>query len=221
MQPSSSISGNSEYLDDNLSIDFNDNLLSSNLQNSFKPKENVINGHAAHFPKRPEEIIDLFKPLLNEKDEDLNNLLTVYINKPFSPSSPTTLRPETPKASNNLFFDSVSSTNVEKVSTESTIIKKINVSELGGSKIVKISTATTGLPSTAIYRQKLLPVNVTPTIQSFSFTSGHQNNFGVPVEEDERILKLLSEHNKKYVSFILNFTTFLKPSNYIHSNKIK
>lgn len=200
MQPSS-ITESSEYVDDNLSIDFNDNLLSNNLQNSFKPNEKIINGHAAHFPKRTEEIVDLFKPLLNEKEEDLNNLLAVYINKPFSPSSPTTLRPsEAPKASNNLFFDSVASSNVEKVTTESSIIKKINVSELGGSKIIKTSTTPTDTSSTAVYRQKLLPVtNVSPTIQSFSFTSGHQNNFGLPVEEDERILKLLSEHNKKYV----------------------
>lgn len=211
MQPSS-ITENSEYVDDNLSIDFNENLLSNNLQNSFKPKEKIINGHAAHFPKKTEEIVDLFKPLLNEKDEDLNNLLTVYINKPFSPSSPTTLRTalsEAPKASNNLFFDSVAS-NVEKVTTES-IIKKINVSELGGSKIIKTSTAPTVNESTAVYRQKLLPVtNVSPTIQSFSFTSGHQNNFGVPVEEDERILKLLSEHNKKYVRNYFNLVFELK-----------
>lgn len=31
------------------------------------------------------------------------------------------------------------------------------------------------------------------TLQQFGFTSGHQNNFGVPIEEDERILKLLNE----------------------------
>jgi hypothetical protein len=28
---------------------------------------------------------------------------------------------------------------------------------------------------------------------SISFTSGHQNSFGIPIEEDERILKMLNE----------------------------
>lgn len=30
------------------------------------------------------------------------------------------------------------------------------------------------------------------TLQNFGFTSGHQNNFGVPIEEDERILRMLN-----------------------------
>lgn len=31
------------------------------------------------------------------------------------------------------------------------------------------------------------------TLQQFGFTSGHQNNFGVPIEEDERILRMLND----------------------------
>lgn len=31
------------------------------------------------------------------------------------------------------------------------------------------------------------------TFQIFGFTSGHQNNFGIPIEEDERILRILNE----------------------------
>lgn len=31
------------------------------------------------------------------------------------------------------------------------------------------------------------------TLENFGFTSGHQNNFGVPIEEDERILRMLNE----------------------------
>lgn len=30
------------------------------------------------------------------------------------------------------------------------------------------------------------------TLQGFGFTSGHQNNFGIPIEEDERILRILN-----------------------------
>lgn len=41
------------------------------------------------------------------------------------------------------------------------------------------------------------------TLQIFGFTSGHQNNFGVPIEEDERILRIFNEeiiNNSKKVS---------------------
>lgn len=31
------------------------------------------------------------------------------------------------------------------------------------------------------------------TLEFFGFTSGHQNNFGVPIEEDERMLRMLNE----------------------------
>lgn len=31
------------------------------------------------------------------------------------------------------------------------------------------------------------------TLENFGFTSGHQNNFGVPIEEDERLLRMLNE----------------------------
>lgn len=31
------------------------------------------------------------------------------------------------------------------------------------------------------------------TLKQFGFTSGHQNNFGIPIEEDERILRMLNE----------------------------
>lgn len=31
------------------------------------------------------------------------------------------------------------------------------------------------------------------TLEFFGFTSGHQNNFGIPIEEDERILRMLNE----------------------------
>ena len=31
------------------------------------------------------------------------------------------------------------------------------------------------------------------TLEFFGFTSGHQNNFGVPIEEDERVLRMLKD----------------------------
>lgn len=32
--------------------------------------------------------------------------------------------------------------------------------------------------------------------QQYEFTSGHQNNFGIPIEEDERMLNFLKAKNK-------------------------
>lgn len=42
-----------------------------------------------------------------------------------------------------------------------------------------------------------------------SFTSGHQNNFGVPIEEDERILKLLESLNKNVCTIIIDLCTLI------------
>lgn len=42
------------------------------------------------------------------------------------------------------------------------------------------------VPSTLMFPTK-------ETFEIFGFTSGHQNNFGVPIEEDERMLRMLNE----------------------------
>lgn len=44
----------------------------------------------------------------------------------------------------------------------------------------------------AVERSKLLFPSK-ETFENFGFTSGHQNNFGVPIEEDERILRMLND----------------------------
>lgn len=44
--------------------------------------------------------------------------------------------------------------------------------------------------------KKVLVVSTSDPGRNYGFTSGHQNNFGVPIEEDERILKLLDDHQK-------------------------
>lgn len=44
----------------------------------------------------------------------------------------------------------------------------------------------------AVERSKLLFPSK-ETFENFGFTSGHQNNFGVPIEEDERVLRMLND----------------------------
>lgn len=66
-------------------------------------------------------------------------------------------------------------------------------------KILEISTPklTTSLHDWSLIDDEeketkiLLPTK--ETLEYFGFTSGHQNNFGIPIEEDERILRMLNE----------------------------
>ncbi|XP_055855704.1 uncharacterized protein LOC129918960 [Episyrphus balteatus] len=46
-------------------------------------------------------------------------------------------------------------------------------------------------------REKETTNNQTEGIKVIGFTSGHQNNFGIPIEEDERILRLLNDELSK------------------------
>lgn len=48
------------------------------------------------------------------------------------------------------------------------------------------------LEENVVERSKLLFPSK-ETLENFGFTSGHQNNFGVPIEEDERVLRMLNE----------------------------
>lgn len=43
----------------------------------------------------------------------------------------------------------------------------------------------------AVERSKLLFPSK-ETFENFGFTSGHQNSFGIPIEEDERVLRMLN-----------------------------
>lgn len=60
--------------------------------------------------------------------------------------------------------------------------------------------------------------------QQYEFTSGHQNNFGIPIEEDERMLNFLKVKNK--VKFMVQSSTTeshykVSPTLPIVSNKLK
>lgn len=55
-----------------------------------------------------------------------------------------------------------------------------------------LPTDNDDLEENAVERSKLLFPSK-ETLENFGFTSGHQNNFGVPIEEDERVLRMLNE----------------------------
>lgn len=50
-----------------------------------------------------------------------------------------------------------------------------------------------------ITKMKKVIVSTPDTMKVLGFTSGHQNNFGVPIEEDERMLKMLDEELLKKI----------------------
>lgn len=54
-----------------------------------------------------------------------------------------------------------------------------------------LPTANDDLEENAVERSKLLFPSK-ETLENFGFTSGHQNSFGIPIEEDERILRMLN-----------------------------
>lgn len=77
----------------------------------------------------------------------------------------------------------------------------------------------------SLYEKSEKPNPTWETIQhNYEFTSGHQNNFGIPIEEDERMLNFLKAKNK--VKFMVQSTTTeshykVSPTLPIVSNKLK
>lgn len=82
------------------------------------------------------------------------------------------------------------------------------------------------LEDNVVERSKLLFPSK-ETLENFGFTSGHQNSFGIPIEEDERILRILNyqminsqpkkiEQNQSDDFFLLSITTDAN----IHQTKV-
>ncbi|XP_031621632.1 uncharacterized protein LOC116339738 [Contarinia nasturtii] len=79
-----------------------------------------------------------------------------------------------------------------------------------------LPTADDDLEENAVERSKLLFPSK-ETFENFGFTSGHQNSFGVPIEEDERVLRMLNHQlasqnietnsNQSNDFFLLSITT--------------
>lgn len=77
-----------------------------------------------------------------------------------------------------------------------------------------------------VKEKSLEPIPTWETIQNqYEFTSGHQNNFGIPIEEDERMLNYLKAKNKQKKVTVQSTTTEshykVSPTLPIISNKLK
>lgn len=165
------------------------------------------------------------------------------IRLPTTIRSPTTLRP----ISSSLSSFSISTTTTNAVSTNTPSVKVLSstirptfekpVTEKSAVKNVRIYANSSprrklsqpapkhttfllptadDLEENAVEREKLLFPSK-ETFENFGFTSGHQNSFGIPIEEDERILRMLnhqlaSQNNEPKLKqndefFLLSITT--------------
>lgn len=101
---------------------------------------------------------------------------------------------------------------VQNQSTKFNLIKQINVNHSSQINDLK--------------EKSFDPIPTWETIQNqYEFTSGHQNNFGIPIEEDERMLNYFKAKNKQKKVTVQSTTTEsqykVSPTLPIISNKLK
>lgn len=139
-------------------------------------KTNVTNG-----------VFDIFKePIITTKFEN-NDLLAILIKKqPQTVEQTTTnVEKETPAIVTEIDESSTKSNLFETLRT--TLNSPLFTSGVTEEKTLKPHTTK---------MKKVLSVATPDTVKNVGFTSGHQNNFGVPIEEDERVLKMLNDYQK-------------------------
>lgn len=200
------ISSGSLEVDTELSIDFDSYSDVDDRVSTILPP--VINGHAAQYPtstsdkatmavRNESDLLILKRPTSDVND---NYLAAILIS---NPGTKGTLRTSTSSTTVRVKSSPETTFSVERETpavvtelTESTtrtnIFETIRTTLMSPKFVESFSEAKTGKP--LITKMKKVVVVSTPeTMRTYGFTSGHQNNFGVPIEEDERILKMLDE----------------------------
>lgn len=141
----------------------------------------------------------------DKKPNYINEKTVLYdftsVESEFKKSELTTKQSTTPTTSTTT---TATSTTSESILNPGTHIPKFNYPSSTQSTIEYITTSSklnnnnnNEIKQNQQQSENYNPYN--PTIDPFkwlSFTSGHQNNFGVPLEEDERVLAFLDSLNK-------------------------
>lgn len=104
------------------------------------------------------------------------------------------------KSAPKILLSPITTTFIPSVSTDTKNVKAVVYSNSGDTRKLPQSPRHTTLllninddqEENIVDRSKLL-FPTKETLEIFGFTSGHQNNFGIPIEEDERILRMLNE----------------------------
>lgn len=151
-------------IESDLTVDFND----LDKLNGERAEENhrVINGHANMF-----NVTD--RPTINKTSEELLEVIK-------GPDLANRLNDDSQVFA--IFVKKPSSTTESASSTENVTNDTVRPTTL---------RQTTPSSTTVVNPIKLI-IPTRETLQQYGFTSGHQNNFGIPIEEDERILTLLN-----------------------------
>lgn len=160
------------------SIGITDNF-SSNNNKSRLIKTNVTN-------KDVLEILN--EPIITTNFEN-NDLLAILIKK-----QPHTVEQTTTNADKEM---PAIVTEIDESSTKSNLFETLKTtlnSPLFTSGIV--TEEKTLKPYTTKMKKVLSVATSDSTVKTVGFTSGHQNNFGIPIEEDERVLKMLDEYQR-------------------------
>ncbi|XP_063708737.1 uncharacterized protein LOC134837298 [Culicoides brevitarsis] len=169
-------------------------------------KTNVTN-------KETNDVLEILKEPIITSNIENNDVVAIFIKKqPHTVEQTTTSAAETPAIV----------TQVDESSTKSNLFETLKTTLNSPLFTSGIITEEKTLKPHTTKMKKVHSLNVAPvdsTVKSVGFTSGHQANFGVPIEEDERILKMLEEYQKakgnKETSFATttsNYRTRVSPT---------
>lgn len=189
-------SESNSLLENDLSIDFDSyNDVDERSSTHLPP---IINGHAAQYPiKRMNESQTSVTGTTSTTMGSTRRLSTTQI-----PTTMSQNEQETPAIVTQVLESSTFRSNLFD-SIKTTILSPAKVNVINDDQQTQRPKIT---------KMKKVNVASTPTDTmrtQFGFTSGHQNNFGIPIEEDERILKMLDEELLKKTETQVNFREFL------------
>lgn len=212
-------------VDNELSIDFDsfNNNIDERVSTHLPP---VINGHAGqqhqsivnaddfssnnnksrlirtNVTNKDSDVLDILKEPIITTNFENNDLVAILIKK-----QPHTIEQTT----TNVDKESPAIvTEIDESSTKSNLFETLKTtlhSPLFTSGVV--TEEKTLKPHTTKMKKVLTVATSDATVKTVGFTSGHQNNFGVPIEEDERVLKMLDDYQKRKGNKVIRTLMFL------------
>lgn len=152
---------------------------SSHTNKSRLIKTNVTNAN--------NDVLDILnEPIITTNFEN-NDLVAILIKKqPHTTEQATTITEKETAAV---------VTQLDESSTKSNLFETLKTT-LNSPLFTSVVTEEKTLKPHTTKMKKVLSVSTPDTVKTVTFTSGHQNNFGVPIEEDERVLKMLNDYQK-------------------------
>lgn len=114
--------------------------------------------------------------------------ITPTVKIPFTTTAKTTAKPTNQNKSNDR--DAVTVKNVQ-IYPNANVNSRRKLPQPAPKHTTLLLPTSDDLEDNVVERSKLLFPSK-ETLENFGFTSGHQNSFGIPIEEDERVLRMLN-----------------------------